>query len=97
MRKHHDEVVIGQVRADEILLQVTASADRQGRLSLRVHDVHRGDGREAVRLGRLQVVGRAGPTSAVGRVAFDDGAVQLAHQVGDQVRPEEVVTARLPR
>ena len=89
------KVVVGIVRPDEILLQVTASPDRQGRLSLRVHDVHGGDGREAVVGGGLQVILRACASAAVGGVALDDRALHRLHQIADQGRLQEIVASRL--
>ncbi len=94
MGEDHREIVAGIVRADEVLLQVPASADGQGHLAVGIHDVHRGDLRETVFLRGFEVGFRGGPAAAVGRVALDDRAVDLLHQVFDEVRVQVVVVAR---
>lgn len=84
------------MRPHEVLPEVFAALHGQAYLAFGIHDVHRGDGREAVVGGGLQVVFRAGASAAVGGIAFDDRAVHLLHQLLDKLRLEEVVPAGFP-
>ena len=89
VREHHREIIGGVVRPHEVLPEVPAALHGQAYLAFGIHDVHRGDGREAVF--------RAGASAAVGGIAFDDRAAHLLHQILDKLRLEKVVPAGFPR
>ena len=97
VRQHHREVVAGVVRADEVLFQVSSAFHRQAHLSVGVHDVHRGDGRETVVGGGLQVRFRVCASAAVGGVALDDRAADFGHDLLYQLRFEVIVPVRFAR
>ena len=48
VRQNNGEVVVQEIAAYEVGLQVPAVPDRKFRFAFAVHDVHVGDGREAV-------------------------------------------------
>ena len=94
VRQDDRKVVVEEMRADEIFSQVPAARDRKSRLTLGIHDIDRSDRREPMIGGGLQVIGRTGPPAAVGRIALDDRAADLANQITDQGRLQEMVPAR---
>ena len=97
VRQHDREIVVQKVFAHVVLREVPSALDRKRRFALGVHDVDRGDGGEAVVGSRFEMVGRAGTSTAVGGVALDDRAADLAYQRCDERRLQEVVSARFAR
>ena len=97
VRQHDREIVVQKVFAHVVLREVPSALDRKRRFALGVHDVDRGDGGEAVVGSRFEMVGRAGASAAVGGVALDDRAADLAYQRCDERRLQEVVSARFAR
>lgn len=89
------EIVVEVVRAHDVVPDVRAAFHRQTHLSLRVHDVHVGNSRESVVLSGFPVCLGVCPASAVSGVALHNSAVNLLHQVLDQGRLQEIVSARL--
>ena len=89
------EVVLLDVLADEVVLQMLLVFDREFDFALGIHDIDGGDGSEAVVLDGLEMGFGRRTLAGVGRVALHDGAVHLLHQILDESRLEEVVAARL--
>ena len=97
MGQNDRKVVVGIVRPDEILLQVSASLHRQRHFPVGIHDVHFRDRRETVILGRFQVGLRIGPPAAVRSVALYDRSPDPPHQISDQRRTQVIIVAGLAR
>ena len=88
-------VVVVQMLAHDVLVQVAAVVDRNFDFAELVHDVHRSDVFEAALFDGLPVVGHVLPGAAVSGAAFDDGAVQIMNQRPDQLRAQVVALGAL--
>ena len=97
MREDNDEIVIGKMGADEILLQVSAALHGQSHFTVGIHDIHRSDCREAVFLSGPAMRFRIGTTSAVSRIALYYRSVHPPYQILYQRRLQIVVAARFAR
>ena len=90
-------VVIRDMGADKVVFDPFVVLDRNLDFAFRIHDVYRGDGREAVGLDDFQMVLGGEALPGVGGVAFDDGAVHFLHQTGNEFGFEVVVAAHFTR
>ena len=87
------EIVVAQVVAHNVVVQVFAVLDGDAHLAELVHDV---DGKAAVKtmlVNRLPVFLHVLPATAVGSVALHDGAVHHVNQIGDEFGLQVVVVA----
>ena len=89
------EVVVLQVRAHDVVLDVRGVLHGDVELTLLVHQVHLEAGCEAVLLDGLPMSLEGVAAAFVGGVALHDGAVHLVHQQSDELRLQVVRVARL--
>ena len=75
VREDDSEVVVGIVRADDVIGEVFAALDRKSDFALGIHDVDRGDGCETVFFGCAAVVFGGEAATFVSGVTLDDCAV----------------------
>ena len=95
MGKHQHGLVFAQPFAHVILHKVKAPFDRQGDLPVLVQDIAGRDVGKPVLADGLPVVLRVIAAPLIGGVAFDNGALQLFDQIGDQLGLQKVVPTRL--
>ena len=82
----YHQVIVLQMRADDVILNVFCVCDRQVDAPFLIHDVHRSNVVEAT-LGNCPAMSRCrAAVAAVGRIALHDVGSQLLHQILDELR-----------
>ena len=93
--EHEDGVVVVDVGAYKVFLELLAAGDGDGDVAVLVHDVAGGDVHKAVLLHGLPVGGGGVAAALIGGVALHDGALQLLDKRPNKGGLEEVVSAGL--
>ena len=93
MGKVYHEVIVLQVSAHDVVLDVGGVPHGYPELALGIHDVHIGDVEEAVLAGGLDVLLGGRAPAFIRGIALDNGSVDLLHEVLYQRRLEEIVAS----
>ena len=91
----HHGVIIGEVSADIVVLEVDAVLYGDGHFTLLVHDVAGGDVIETVVTDGLPVDLAGVSAAGIGCVAFADGTLNLVYEAANERGLQEVVAAGL--
>ena len=94
--EHHKEVVVQEILAHNIRLQMPPAAHGKLRLAVSIHDVHTGYASETVLPGHLHVAVNRAALAAVGRVALNYRAFHHVYKILYQGRLQVVWIAGLP-
>lgn len=84
MGQHQDGIIVGQMLAHNILLQMKTALHRDIHLTEFIHDITGSHGLESVIFDGLPMLFGVLTLTAVGRTALDNRAVELPHQTADQ-------------
>ena len=84
-------VIIGQVVAHNVILDVGTVLNGNAHLAVLVHDVHGKDGIKAVLMNGLPMLRHILTGTAISSAALNDCAIHLFHQVADQCGFEVMV------
>ena len=93
MGEHQQGVIVDQVSAHKIFLNLFAVGDGQFQIAFLVHDVHRGGGGPAVEIHGVLVSAGGVASAVVGGVALHNGAAHLVDHGLHKVRAQEVLVA----
>ena len=90
VRQVDHKIVIGDVRADYVVLDPFVILHRNLNLAFRIHNVHRSDLVIASFSDRLEVILCVAAVSAIGRVALNYGSVDFMHERCDKLWPQMI-------
>ena len=91
MGQYQHGIIVGKVLTNDVLLQMEAPFHRDIHLSEFIHDIAGRHGLESMIFDGFPMLLGILTLSAVSRAALDDRAVQLMHQITDQLRMQIVM------